>query len=280
MRLTPNIRYFWEGSWLPGRIEAQRRLYDVEIVYCSQGQFTLDIAGQRHSMSRGGLAVIPPNVWHETRTGGTQEIWRHCLHLDWEDEDAPESRLLQCFVGDCFDADRIAAIPPAVSMHLPIVCHLEGTDPLVSLIETILGHLRARELMGAYLLVPLLATLIDRQRGTRNRLSMNRQVPQGVVAVRDYIEKHYMEPQNYDTYSALTRLSGSQLCEAFKKLTGRPPLTYLNDLRLSQACRLLKESKHSVKEISTQVGIPDANYFARMFRKRYRCSPGRFRRTE
>ncbi|WP_417091454.1 hypothetical protein [Marvinbryantia sp.] len=35
-------------------------------------------------------------------------------------------------------------------------------------------------------------------------------------------------------------------------MIGRPPITYLNEMRIRYACRLLKETDHSVTEIALE----------------------------
>lgn len=98
-----------------------------------------------------------------------------------------------------------------------------------------------------------------------------------VFMVRDFINENYAKSQNYGTYVNLTKLSGSHICQAFSSLIGKPPLAYLNDIRLHHACRLLRETSMSSKEIAVIVGIPDHNYFTRLFRKKFKRSPIRYR---
>jgi len=94
--------------------------------------------------------------------------------------------------------------------------------------------------------------------------------------LRDHIDKHYAEPQGYETYRKLTRLSSSHLCRTFSDMIGQPPLGYLINLRLHHACRLFQESSMNIAEVACAVGIPDANYFSRLFRRKFKRSPSRF----
>lgn len=78
--------------------------------------------------------------------------------------------------------------------------------------------------------------------------------------------------------AAALRLSRFQLYRAVRKETGRGPKDWTARRRLNQACRLLRETSRPVSEIATEVGLPDANYFARFFRKRTGFSPRDWRR--
>ena len=53
----------------------------------------------------------------------------------------------------------------------------------------------------------------------------------------------------------------------FKEIMGMTPIEYLNQLRVAKALELLQTSSLPISEVSAQVGILDANYFSRLFKK-------------
>jgi AraC-like DNA-binding protein len=63
----------------------------------------------------------------------------------------------------------------------------------------------------------------------------------------------------------------------FKAVFGQPVYGYLLNLRLSQASRLLLDTRLSVKEVATAVGYAHANHFSAAFRRAYGASPARYR---
>ena len=48
-------------------------------------------------------------------------------------------------------------------------------------------------------------------------------------------------------------------------------------IRMQTASRLLRFAHYSIHEISDQVGITDANYFVKCFRREYGITPSDFR---
>lgn len=54
---------------------------------------------------------------------------------------------------------------------------------------------------------------------------------------------------------------------------------YLNDYRLSMAARLLAASGLSVLEIATRTGFDNLSYFNRLFKRKYRQTPGEYRKA-
>jgi AraC-like DNA-binding protein len=75
-------------------------------------------------------------------------------------------------------------------------------------------------------------------------------------------------------------LSRSVFNRRFTALVGRPPMTYLTDLRLANAGRLLRETHAPLAAIAAQVGYSTEFAFAAAFRRAYGISPGRFRSRE
>jgi len=72
-------------------------------------------------------------------------------------------------------------------------------------------------------------------------------------------------------------VSEATLARAFRAVTGRGPIDYLIELRMSHARRALRTSRAKVGEIAAQVGIPNIYYFSKLFKKRVGCSPLQYR---
>ena len=92
-------------------------------------------------------------------------------------------------------------------------------------------------------------------------------------AVLGYIEKHISEPITNAQLAEVACLSEDRFCHVFRSGVGRPPLQYINDMRLKKALGLLENSEHTVTEIAESIGFRDYNHFGRLFRKRYGCTP-------
>lgn len=64
----------------------------------------------------------------------------------------------------------------------------------------------------------------------------------------------------------------------FKRLTGRPIMTYRNQMRLEQARLLLESTSLRQSHIAFQCGFSDESYFIRAFHKEYGITPAAYRR--
>ncbi|MBE5983631.1 MAG: AraC family transcriptional regulator [Paenibacillaceae bacterium] len=67
------------------------------------------------------------------------------------------------------------------------------------------------------------------------------------------------------------------ICE-FRKETGFTPNSYLQKNRMKQASILLSSTDMTMQEISSSVGISDANYFIKVFKKYYGETPTSYRK--
>lgn len=72
-------------------------------------------------------------------------------------------------------------------------------------------------------------------------------------------------------------LSSSYLCRVFKEETGVNINTYINNLRMAKAVRLLEDKNYYIKEVAISVGFDDQLYFSRLFKKYYGVTPSQYR---
>ena len=68
------------------------------------------------------------------------------------------------------------------------------------------------------------------------------------------------------------------LTRVFKEQFGLSVTSYLVQLRLTQAKRLLRFTDWSMEAVAAECGLHDANYFARLFKKIEGITPGEYRR--
>ena len=69
------------------------------------------------------------------------------------------------------------------------------------------------------------------------------------------------------------------LCRHFKGQTGKTIATYVNEVKIDEAKRLLSSSDKSVLEIAEQIGYSSPSYMASVFKKITGTTPENFRRS-
>ena len=99
-----------------------------------------------------------------------------------------------------------------------------------------------------------------------------------VFNVIHYIKSQYSQNLTTAQLAREFHISPNHLTTIFHKQTGFTPLHYLNRIRTEQAAHLLTSTPLSIQAISTLVGIPDANYFTKVFKREYGITPSSYRK--
>jgi len=90
---------------------------------------------------------------------------------------------------------------------------------------------------------------------------------------KQLVDENYQNPElNVDFLAKAMNCSRSSLHAKLKALSGFSTVEFLTDYRLEKAQELLLQGK-SVSEAALQVGFGDANYFSRVYKKKYQQSP-------
>lgn len=111
---------------------------------------------------------------------------------------------------------------------------------------------------------------------SRQKKNYNNQL---VDEVTQYINENYTNPQlSLSDVASRFGLTEANLSYYFKERAGENFSTYIENLRIEQACELLRRGEHPINEISELVGYNSDHSFRRAF-KRIKCiSPTDFRK--
>lgn len=99
-----------------------------------------------------------------------------------------------------------------------------------------------------------------------------------VQSVLYEMEHHFQEDISLDALANELAVSKNYLIKRFKTEVGATPVQYLTNFRLERAVMLLAEHTLSVQDIANAVGIPDSNYFTKLFKKAYDVTPLQYRK--
>lgn len=92
------------------------------------------------------------------------------------------------------------------------------------------------------------------------------------------LRKNFAEDIKLETLTSNMNISYEHLCRSFKKIVGKSPKKFLNDLRIQHAVYLMKASEHqAIAEIAEACGFTDMSYFAKCFRQKTGRTPSEFR---
>lgn len=93
----------------------------------------------------------------------------------------------------------------------------------------------------------------------------------------EIVEKHLDNVEfSTDEFAREMFMSRSNLHLKMKALTGESTNEFIRKIRFNKACKLLKEERYTVSEISTMVGFNTPSYFATSFKKYFGCLPSEY----
>ncbi|WP_165443976.1 response regulator transcription factor [Lachnoclostridium sp. Marseille-P6806] len=101
-----------------------------------------------------------------------------------------------------------------------------------------------------------------------------------VALIRSYVAECYSDPAlSIKAISEYVHLSSSYICTLFRNETGKTLNQHITECRLERAKELLADPRNRIADISSVTGFSDSNYFSKLFRKKYGCSPSEFRES-
>jgi AraC family transcriptional regulator len=102
--------------------------------------------------------------------------------------------------------------------------------------------------------------------------------PWQVRRVTSYMSERLDQNVRLDELAALTSLSRSHFCTAFRHATGRTPHEWLTALRLEHARRLLlQDPKLRITDVALEVGYQTPSAFTAAFRRYSGTTPSGYR---
>ena len=98
-----------------------------------------------------------------------------------------------------------------------------------------------------------------------------------VAKVQAFIAQHYSEDIRLEALADLVGMTPVAFSRFFHQRTGRTLSTYIIDIRIGRASRLLIDSDQTVAEICYDCGFNTLSNFNRIFKQKKGCTPKEFR---
>lgn len=92
-----------------------------------------------------------------------------------------------------------------------------------------------------------------------------------------YMDLHYMDDIGVDTMARMYQVSSNYFNKVFKQVHHISCKEYLINIRVEHAMEYLRDPAMTIREAGIMVGYEDANYFARIFKKKTGMTPIEYR---
>ena len=224
----------------------------VELILICSGSSEYLIHDKKVVIKAGDLLVYNAGVVHDEVSGPDMEVGSYCvgvggLHMPGLRENA----LISDEKGYVFPTGRY--FEDMKELFVMMFRNLAAGEPHAELFCTSLLHA---------LLVSVLTVTEPHILGSR---------------IKDYIDRHYMEPITLQSMGEALRISPYYLSHVFKQMSGYSPVQYLLRRRIGEAQTLLITTELSVARIAEMVGYDSQSYFNLQFTKNVGMPPSRYR---
>jgi AraC-like DNA-binding protein len=113
--------------------------------------------------------------------------------------------------------------------------------------------------------------------GTHRHSSGHKQAMQRMDDCVAYMKQNLDQHLDVSRLTTVAGISTSYFFALFKLYTGYSPIGYFTQLKMDEACRLLCQTKLSVKQVAASLGFDDPFHFSRVFKAANNVSPREYR---
>lgn len=253
----------------------------IEIAFLASGTCSHTYLGSEVKLIPGDLFVITPHEKHAYDIESETVIYNcmfypDALGEDWlklkEDKSIYDLLIVEPFFRTEIGHQEILNLSPSEAYQIEAL--------LRTMIEE---HENKKENYQIVQKANLVIFLCYLGRAWKNQLVNSKNEYKGkrdlLAQAVDYIEKNINDQITIQKLASKTYLSPSYFRKIFKEVTGRSPIDYINEIRISRARDLLLKEDLSVAEVAEFVGISDHNYFSKLFKMETGCSPSDYRKN-
>ncbi|MBO5913141.1 MAG: helix-turn-helix transcriptional regulator [Clostridia bacterium] len=247
-----------------------------EFVYVDNGRVIVTANDATHVLNKGEMIFHKPNEMHSVKCDG----------------ETPANIFIMSFAasgnGMKFFKDRIVNVPYSLQgMLAAIVEEMQtayGENPGFITREPIKIY-GADQIIKNYLESFMILTKRAVESGQtdssyskvlQNNVAKTNQLVNNIIEI---LEANVYENTTIELICQSTNYGKSQLCETFKKVTGKTIMQYYTELKINQAKILMRELQLNNSQISDRLGFSSPQYFARVFKQITSMTPGGYKRS-
>lgn len=249
---------------------------ELELVMIYKGEGSLYMGDTIIDFSEGNCILIGSQIPHFWLFHNINEDKSKCadidcvvihFNIDFAGNtlfDIPELHLIKKLVKESEKGIMIDNEPSSIlhTLFQDILMNT-GANRFTSLIK-ILDHLSSREIKN------IVSENYSRLNNSTDEKRMKN--------VMNYIQNYYNTKIELIALANEAKMTKNSFCRYFKQKTGKSPTEFINELRIAHACRLLKNTDMSLKEICYDSGFNNFVSFHKIFKTLNECTPIQYRK--
>jgi AraC-like DNA-binding protein len=250
---------------------------EIEIILITEGTGTVFIGEGVKNFKPGDLVIIGANVPH---------VWLND-ELYYQDDDQQKAAAIYIQFLENFWGNAFLKLPELKQLKLFFNQAKRGIrfegKTLVTLARLVKEMISVNELERISKLLRILNTMVNAsQYRYLSPISLFSDFDQKdcekINRVFEYVKKHFAGNITLEEISQQANLAPTAFCRYFKSRTNKTFSRFLNEVRISYACKLLVEKKLNVVEICYQSGFHYLSNFNRQFKKIIGFTPSTYQK--
>lgn len=244
---------------------------EIEIVYIENGSGKRHIGNHISQYSNGDLIMVGSNLPHFGFTDRFSGTKKEIIVQFTDDFLGSEifSKIELAPIGRLFEKSKFGLsffgnTKTEVGQRLESLFYMNNFEKLTELLKILFLLSQSREvnLLNAAGIV----------------METNPERVTKLDEVFTFVRKEFRNEIRLDSVAALINLTAPSFCRFFKKNTGKTFVEFLNDYRITHACKLLAESSLPITEICFESGFNNFSHFNACFRNTTGMSPSAYRK--
>lgn len=238
---------------------------DIEILLVLEGSGTRFVGDSVERFGPGNLVMIGQNVPH---------LW-HSDEIFLQQNDLYTEVIYILFKTEIL-GDKFWQIPEAKNINKLIKLSKRGIKLTVKqpdeLIESMHSIIKSSGVKRITLLLSILETIAlakDYQLLASSVIqkNVNDNDSDRLNDVYKFVIKNFIQNITLEEASSIANLSVPAFCRYFKNRTNKTFIQFLNEVRVSNACKLLTEGEQSIESICYSCGYTNVSFFIKQFKK-------------
>ena len=235
-----------------------------ELYHLVKGQREYFIEDRFFMVNEGDFVLIPRNVFH--RTAGEGGL-RYLVHFS-------EEFLKKFFTEDTVDG-LLGEKPFLFRGESQIRERLQGV--LSDMLTEYTGAEREQKPQNELKLSGQLYQILFVMANSSNIYVPHTYSDERITKIIQYINENYNRISDIDQIAEKFFISKYHLCRYFRRNLGVPLMGYLNSVKISQACKMMKAGCGNMTKIAMECGFNSSSYFCKVFKKERGISPTEYR---
>ncbi|MGN8068426.1 AraC family transcriptional regulator [Mucilaginibacter sp. SG564] len=256
-----------EKVHLPHHYPYLHRHKEIQITWIRQGEGTLIAGNNMHDYSAGDIFFLGANLPHVFKSNPeyfaqntNKQVEALTIFFD------PEEALASLFNLPEMTPGRIFMQQHQQGFKIPG----ENTDEILRIMTTLKNASGPDQLVQFLYLLKGLTNLKDKldplsTYGNLPGITENEGIRIGKIY--NFIMQHYSDPITLEDVAKVAYMTPESFCRYFKKHTGHTFVSFLNEIRINEACKKLIAHKfESINSIAYKCGFNSITNFNRVFK--------------